>query len=500
MSRFFEPKMSFPVPFVIKQWLNRWSRSGPAPPLISWLFLRGLALIYLAAFASMSVQVEGLIGNQGILPIQAKLGEIAQFYGIDKYWLFPTLFWFGSSDLTLKLVCYAGMISAILLLLNRLLRPALILCYLLYLSVTVAGQDFLSFQWDVFLLETGFIGIFLSWGSKINVFLYRWLIARFMFMGGLVKLASGDPAWANLTALDYHYLTQPLPTPLAYYAYFLPQWFNKFCVAGVFLIELIVPFFVFLPRRFRLFAAWSFIVLQSAIILTGNYNFFNLLTILLCLWLFDDRDFYGRMPSRLVSSIQKNQPQPDAAAHIFAGAWTAIVLIVCAITAWMHNFPGRTPQPLRSMVVITSSFSMINQYGPFGVMTTERREIIIEGSNDGKTWQAYEFNYKPGDLYRGLRWNIPHQPRLDWQLWFAALEKPRPDSWFAAFMTRLQEGSPPLLNLLRLNPFPDHPPLFIRAMLYRYDYIRPEIRAETGQTWRREPIGQYWPPPQAEFD
>jgi hypothetical protein len=141
---------------------------------------------------------------------------------------------------------------------------------------------------------------------------------------------------------------------------------------------------------------------------------------------------------------------------------------------------------------------MINQYGPFGVMNTERHEIIIEGSNDGKVWLAYEFDYKPGDLYRGLRWNIPHQPRLDWQLWFAALEKPRHDSWFAAFMARLQEGSPSHLNLLRMNPFPEHPPLFMRAMLYRYDYTRPEVRAETGQVWRRELIGQYWPPPRTE--
>lgn len=488
--------MPFPVPSANKFLVS----SIPAYTLVSWIFLRGLALIYLSAFASMSVQIEGLIGSQGILPIQAKLDEAAQFYGNGKYWAFPTLFWLDASDQTLKLACYAGMISALLLFSNALRRPALILCYLLYLSVTVAGQDFLSFQWDVFLLEAGFIGIFLSWGSKINVFLYRWLIARFMFMGGVVKLASGDPAWANLTALDYHYLTQPLPTPLAYYAHFLPHWLNKLSVAGVFLIELVVPFFVFLPRPFRLFAAWNFILLQSAIILTGNYNFFNLLTILLCLWLFDDRDFSGRLPSRLASSIQKNPPQPGIAAHLFTGSWAAIVLIVCAITAWMHNFPGRTPQPLRSLVIVTSTFSMINQYGPFGVMTTERREIIIEGSQDGKTWKSYEFNYKPGDLYRSLRWNIPHQPRLDWQLWFAALEKPRPDSWFAAFMARLQEGSPPVLNLLRTNPFPDHPPLFVRAMFYRYDYTRPAVRAQTGQIWRRELIGQYWPPPQAEFD
>jgi hypothetical protein len=487
--------MLFQVP-TIKRNLDRWIFSaGPADTLVGWIFLRCLALIYLAAFASLSVQIEGLVGSQGILPIQAKLAETAQPYGSDKYWLAPTLFWLDASDPALKLACYAGIVSSLLLLLNVLLRPALMLCYLLYLSLTVAGQDFLSFQWDVFLLEAGFLGIFLSWGSGFVVFLYRWLIARFMFMGGVVKLASGDPAWAGMTALNYHYLTQPLPTPLAYYAYFLPEWFHKLCVAGVFFIELIVPFFVFMPRPFRLFAAGSFILLQTAIILTGNYNFFNLLTILLCLWLLDDKYFSGRLPPRLIAAIQAKPPSPGRAAHLLAGAWTAFVLVVCAATAWMHNFPERTPQPLRAAVIVASSFGMINQYGPFGVMTTERREIIVEGSNDGKAWQAYEFDYKPGDLFRGLRWNIPHQPRLDWQMWFAALEKPRHDAWFPAFVARLQEGSPPVLDLLRTTPFPDRPPRFVRAMLYRYDYVAPEIRAETGQVWRREPIGQYWPPP-----
>ncbi|MEC4750220.1 lipase maturation factor family protein [Methylomicrobium sp. Wu6] len=483
-----------------KHRLTRFIASRLPHAVISWLFLRGLALIYLAAFASMAVQIEGLIGTHGILPIDVKLAEAARFYGNGKYWVFPTLFWLDASDPALKSACYAGIAASMLLLLNVLQRPALICSYLLYLSITVAGQDFLSFQWDVFLLEAGFIGIFLSWGSWFNVFLYRWLIARFMFMGGMVKLASGDPAWAKLTALNYHYLTEPLPTPLAYTAYFLPAWFHKLCVAGVLFIELAVPFFVFLPRPFRLFAAWSFIGLQSAIILTGNYNFFNLLTILLCLWLFDDRDMIAQLPARLVARIQKMQPRPGLGAHLFVGSWTVLVLIVCAITAWMHNTQGRAVKPLRSLVLFTSSFSMVNQYGPFGVMTTERHEIIIEGSNDGKIWQAYEFNYKPGDLNRGLRWNIPHQPRLDWQLWFAALEKPKLDSWFAAFMARLQEGSPPVLALLRANPFPDHPPIFVRAMLYRYSYATPDQRAKTGQIWRRKLIGQYWPPTGPEFD
>jgi lipase maturation factor 1 len=237
--------------------------------LINWWFLRGLGLIYLAAFASMATQIDGLIGTNGILPLQEQLVRIAQDLPQEKYWQFPTLFWFDASDAALKDVCYAGIVAACLVTLNIFTRAALIACFALYLSIATAGQDFTAFQWDVFLLESGFLAIFLTGNSRIIVFLYRLLIARFMFMSGVVKIASGDPTWANLTALNYHYLTQPLPSPIGYYAYFLPEWWHKLYVSGVLFIELLVPFFVFMPRPLRLFAAWSFILLQVSIILAA---------------------------------------------------------------------------------------------------------------------------------------------------------------------------------------------------------------------------------------
>ena len=462
--------------------------------LVSWVFLRGLALIYFSAFASMAVQIQGLIGENGILPIQLKLTEITRIFPNGKFSLFPTVFWFDASDQALTAVCFAGMAASVLLLLAIFDRIALILCYCLYLSITVAGQDFTAFQWDTFLLEAGFLGIFLTWGSEIIVFLYRFLIARFMFMGGVVKLASGDPSWSNLTALSYHYLTQPLPSPLAYYAYYLPQWFNKICVAGVLFIEIIVPFFVFLPRRFRLFAAWSFIVLQSGIILTGNYNFFNLLTILLCLFLFDDEDFEKRLPAKLISAIRQKRPNPGFIATIAAALWMCVIFLTCATYIWIYNAKQRPVAPLNSLVQITSVFSLINNYGPFAVMTTERPEIIVQGSMDGRNWQTYQFKYKPGNLDQKLSWNIPHQPRLDWQMWFAALDTPAQNPWFARFMLKLLEGSPQVLSLLADNPFPEKPPVYVRALIYRYFYTIPEQRAETGQIWQRKYLGVYWPP------
>lgn len=464
--------------------------------LVSWVFLRGLAVIYFAAFTSMAVQIEGLIGENGILPIRSKLTEIASILPHSKYIEFPTLFWFDASDQALTSVCFMGMAAAVLLLLNVFARTALVLCYALYLSISVAGQDFTAFQWDVLLLEAGFLAIFLTWGSEIIVFLYRWLIARFMFMGGVVKLASGDPSWSNLTALNYHYQTEPLPSPLAYHAYYLPHWFNEFCVAAVLVIELIVPFFVFLSRRFRLFAVWSFIVLQSSIILTGSYNFFNVLTILLCLFLFDDEDVEKRLPARLVSAIRQKQYSPGPIAHAVAVFWMCLVLLICATHIWIYH-ARRTPvAPLNYLVQVTSAFSLINNYGPFAIMTTERPEIIVEGSIDGKSWQTYQFKYKPVNLDQHLKWNIPHQPRLDWQMWFAALEKPTADSWFARFMGKVQEGSPQVLSLLAANPFPEKPPVYVRALLYRYFYTTPEQRAATGQIWQREYLGVYWPPPE----
>lgn len=460
--------------------------------LLSWLFLRGLALIYFAAFASMAVQIEGLIGENGILPIKTELAAIAQYYPDSKYRVFPALFWFDASDQALLLVCFTGMLAALTLLFNVFVRTALVLCYGLYLSITVAGQDFTAFQWDVFLLEAGFLGLFLTGGSAITVFLYRWLIARFMFMGGVVKLASGDPSWANLTALSHHYQTEPLPSPLAYYAYYLPQWFNQFCVAGVFVIEIIVPFFVFLPRRFRLIAAWSFIMLQSGIILTGNYNFFNLLTILLCLFLFDDKDVEKKLPKGLVTAISKKQPTPGNAAHTLAFVWMCVVLFTCAAHVWIYNVKQPLISPLKTLVQLTSSYSLINNYGPFAIMTTERPEIIVQGSNDGRNWLTYHFKYKPVNLDQQLSWNIPHQPRLDWQMWFAAMQKPSANPWFVKFMLKLQQGSPQVLSLMGENPFREKPPKHVRALLYRYFYTSPKQRAATGKVWQRKYLGIYW--------
>jgi len=314
-----------------------------------------------------------------------------------------------------------------------------------------------------------------------------------MFMGGVVKIASEDANWANLSALSFHYETQPLPSPVAYYAHHLPLGFHKLCVGGVFFIELIVPFFVFMPRPFRIFACYAFVILQSAIIMTGNYTFFNLVTILLCLFLLEDRDIARLFPKRLASFIQQKKTVPGYVANTFAGLWASIVMLICATQIWLYHVNMPTFEPLKLLLRTTSSYSLVNNYGPFAVMTTTRNEIIVQGSNDAQHWFDYQFKYKPGELDKELGWNIPHHPRLDWQMWFAALGPPQKGSWFDSFLNKLLQGSPQVLSLLDKNPFPDKPPVYIRALLYRYSYTSHEQRDDNGEIWQRHQGRVYWP-------
>ncbi|MFM8444888.1 MAG: lipase maturation factor family protein, partial [Methylococcus sp.] len=389
--------------------------------LIVALFLRLLGLIYLAAFVSLGVQIEGLIGQAGILPLTDYLEHARMALGVSAYGRLPTLFWLDASDASLHLACWTGALAALTVVLGRMTFPALGVCYALYLSLTVAGQVFTSFQWDLLLLESGFLGLFLATRSPVVILLFRFLIFRFMLMGGIVKLASGDPTWRNLSTLNYHFETQPLPSPLAWYVHHLPPNLLAAFTATVLIIELAVPFLVWLPRPWRLFAAWSFILLQGSILLTGNFAFFNLLALALCLFLFEDRDL-GRLSGRGVLRQSPNTDGPPSRlGQAGAGLMAAVVLFTCGTLAGLGQKPGAVPKILYPFARTVTDFGLVNGYGPFAVMTTERREILVEGSRDGVNWSAYGFRYKPDASDQPLGWNIPHQPRLDWQCWFAAL-------------------------------------------------------------------------------
>jgi predicted DCC family thiol-disulfide oxidoreductase YuxK len=465
----------------------------PRYDLVAYLFLRFFGLIYLSAFISFAVQAQGLIGSHGILPLPDLVDAATSRFGWQRFFIMPMVFWLNASDVAIEAVCWAGAGLSVLLLCNVLPRLSLPLLFVLYLSLLYAGQAFMTFQWDTFLLEAGFLALLLSFAKTPGIWLLRWLLFRFMFMSGVVKLASGDPNWWNLSALSYHFLTQPLPTPLAWYVAQLPSGVLKFGTGATFFIELILPFLIFCPRRPRFLAAFGVLALQSCIILTGNYNWFNLQTMLLCLILFDDAALQKILPRGLIRLL------PEPAAHDTRPmAVTAIVgvvallIVLCSLVEMVERFGGKPPAFAQMIDRFVEPLHLVSAYGLFAVMTTKRHEIVIEGSDDGVQWREYEFRYKPGDVARAPLWNIPHQPRLDWQMWFAALDDPRRLPWFWRFIQRLLENEPTVTALLERNPFPGTRPAYVRAEFYDYTFAGGEVAAR-GIWWDRRSLGLYFP-------
>ena len=475
--------------------LMLWGRNHEPPryELVSFLFLRMFGLITLCAFVSFAVQAQGLIGSRGILPLSELVDAIGPRLGLERFVLAPMLFWLNDSDLTIQAVCWAGAGLSLMLVLNLLPRLSLMLIYALYLSLLYAGQTFMTFQWDTFLLETAVIALLMTFSPTTGVWLARWLLFRFMFMSGVVKLISGDPNWRNLSALSYHFLTQPLPTPLAWYAGSLPAQVLKAATEAMFFVELVLPFLIFCPRRLRFVAAFGILLLQGCILLTGNYNWFNLQTMLLCLPLIDDAALRRILPHRLLGLAQARAKAraPRRAVTVVVNA-AALLMVSLSFVQMDERFGGSPPEVAQTIDDVFEPFHIVSPYGLFAVMTTTRNEIIVEGSDDGVQWREYEFRYKPGDVNRRPPWNIPHQPRLDWQMWFAALDDPQRLPWFSRFLERLLENEPSVTALLERNPFPDKPPTYVRAEFYEYTFAGNDDHA-AGRWWDRRLAGLYFP-------
>jgi len=465
------------------------------------LFLRFLGLIYLAAFLSFWSQAEGLIGENGISPVGEFLRVAHDRLGPAAYWAVPTLAWLNSSDGFLHFLCGGGVFLSLLLVVGMFPSAVLFGLWIFYLSLVVAGQVFMQFQWDVLLLEIGFLAIFLApltfWPRNWEKsppsagvrWLLWWLLFRLIFSSGVVKLMSGDPTWRNLTALTFHYETQPLPTWIGWYVHQLPGWFQRVSCVGMFAAELAVPFLIFTPRRLRLWGCAISIAFQVLILLTGNYCFFNLLTVALCVLLLDDA-FWPRWMRNRISTVGERRLWPKGVIVPLA----LIILLVSSVEM-IGLFRQRMvwPAPVAALYRLVAPFRTINSYGLFAVMTTSRPEIIVEGSEDGQTWLAYEFKWKPGDLKRRPEFVEPHQPRLDWQTWFAALGSYQRNPWFVNLMVRLLQGSPEVLKLLEKNPFEEKPPRFIRASLYEYRFTDLVTRKREGVWWKREFLRAYTP-------
>lgn len=507
-----------------------WGRNVEPPTyfLTRSLFLRLVGVVYLIAFISMGVQVRGLIGEEGILPAAEYLEHVREQYvqrdfAGEELWRFPTLAWWNAGDGFLQgVLCGGGALLALVLIAGLFPLPVLILLWMFYLSLYTAGQVFTGYQWDILLLETGLLSIFfapLSWRmgapgamppSRIVLFLLRWLLFRLMFLSGLVKLTWGDPCWQDLTALSYHYETQPIPTWTAWYMHYLPMWAHQASTAVMFFIEMVLPFFVFGPRRLRYLAALGIFSLMSVVAATGNYNFFNLLTAVLCVNLLDDQWLRRMLPAKARERLAKfkHPPQWRIAMRTTVVVPAAVVLFSMSVVKFVQGSVPRRgdaawyqpaaawlgttiPNWYESVAAKVEPLRSVNAYGLFRHMTKERPEIVIEGSENGIEWSEYEFYWKPGDVLRRPGFVAPHQPRLDWQMWFAALNPRGHAGMMHALLRRIQQGSEPVLEFFAVNPFPDKAPAYLRAIIYDYHFTDPQTRSQTGAWWRRELKGVY---------
>lgn len=463
--------------------------------LVAALFIRILGTIYLIAFASLLVQIQGLVGSGGILPVGDLLDYVNTEVGNARFYRLPTIFWLDHSNIALVGATIYGCVVSVQILFNWWQRPALILAFILYLSLFNVCQPFLHFQWDGLLLEAGFLAIFLGSRSSVIIWLFRWLLFKLRFMSGLSKLTSGDPAWSGLTALNTYFEVQPLPNPLAWYVHHLPEWLLRSATAATLFIEIVVPLMMFMPRRWRFAAAWITIIWQLLIIATSNHNWINLLTIALCLFLFDDKALRRVIPANFALPPLL---QPSQARFIVQFRSTVItlmaafILIVSIAQLWILSTKRPVIEPLQTVLDHLESYRLVNMYHVFPTMTTERIELEIAGSHDGREWKQYRFKYKPDELDQRPQWIMPHQPRLDWQMWFVTLS-PKHLPWFEEMLYTLLEESHDVDSLLQHNPFPEQPPRFIKVEAYRYTFTTPEQRAQTGHWWQREAQGPFLP-------
>lgn len=496
--------------------------------LLRWVFLRGLGLIHLMAFGSYAFQIIGLNGSHGILPTQQMLQNIASQCGVERFWLFPTITWWNCSDFFLQGITIAGSMLALLVTLGVATGPALILLAVLWLSLVTGGGEFTGFQSDGMLVEATVLSLFITpwqlfeppWPvplrlrrqgppSKLGMWLLRFMLFRIMFISGIVKIASGDPTWRNLTAMDYHFETQPIPTPLAWYAHQLSPQVHKASALFMYISELIAPPLIFTTRTLRLIAFVPMFLLHFGIALTGNYTFLNFLLMLLCLSLLDDRTIAKLLPSQVIKSMEDSQkiaivdsggaptkPSILSKAKAVCFNAAACMVLTVGVSRFVSSFSeGLVPAPLSALLEFLAPFRVADNYGLFAVMTTTRPEIVFQGSDDGITWHSYEFKYKPGDnLKRPPPWVEPHMPRLDWRLWFAAMEPVENSPWVLNLVRRLLDGSPDVGIFFAENPFAEHPPRYVRAFVYDYHFTDYASRRATGNWWRRDNARLYLPP------
>jgi hypothetical protein len=451
---------------------------------------RGLGLTYLIAFAVALEQFPALLGERGLLPVDRFLARV-------RFRDAPSLFHLGYSDRRLVAVALAGIGLSLVIVLGlpeRWPAPLTVATWLvlwaLYLSIVNVGQVFYSFGWESLLLEAGFLAAFLGPRSTpvpaLLIWGFRWLLFRLEFGAGLIKMR-GDPCWRDLTCLYYHHETQPMPNPLSWHFHHLPKFLHRVEVLGSHFAQLVAPVLLFFPQPIAAFAGLVMAVTQSWLVLSGNFSWLNLTTIVLTASAMDDR-FLGRLFPAVASGAAP------------VGWHEAIVLAVAGLVVALSWRPARNLFSRRQ--IMNASFDplhLVNTYGAFGSISRDRYEVVVEGTSDERiapetVWREYEFKGKPTDPGRRPAQWAPYHLRLDWLMWFAALSPSYAEPWFGRFVRKLLEGDRAILRLLRRNPFSGAPPRAVRATLYLYRFTTPRERRETGAWWARTRLGQYLEP------
>jgi hypothetical protein len=466
--------------------------SAPEYRLTRFLIERGLAVIYLLAFVAVLDQFPALLGERGLLPVP-------RFLRLARFPEAPSLFQLRYSDRLLRAVGWAGIALSVALTLGLpqsgpLWLPMLVwfLLWVLYLSIVNVGQTFYSFGWESLLLEAGFLAMFLGNArtapSFLVILLFRWLAFRLELGAGLIKLR-GDPCWRDLTCMDYHHETQPMPNPLSWYFHRLPRPAHRVEVAGNYVAQLLAPFLLFLPQPIAAVGGLVMLATQAYLVASGNYAWLNVLTMVITLSAVPDAFLRPLFPAVAT-------PPPAPPPLWFAGALLALTGLVLVLSYWpVRNLFGRR----QLMNYSFNRYHLVNTYGAFGSVTRERYEVVVEGteadaSSDHAVWREYEFVGKPGDPNRRPPQVAPYHLRLDWLMWFAALSPAYAEPWLLPFLTKLLEGDRAVLRLLRKNPFPAAPPAAVRARFYRYRFTTWSERRATGAWWARELVGDYVPP------
>jgi hypothetical protein len=488
-----------------------------------WLFLRALGLIYFSAFFALLFQIRGLIGSQGILSAADYLQSV-QGLGVLRFWYCPTLLWLSSSDRMLMALCWMGLIASLVLVANVWPRAMLLICFACFLSFVSAAQDFSGYQSDGMLLEAGFLSLFLAPSGffpglgreqppvRAALFLLLWEWFRIYFQSGVVKLESGDPTWRNLTAIYEYYQNGPLPTWIGWYLQHLPNWFHIATAAMTLVMELVLVWMAFLPRRWKIACFFIVTAWQVGVIASANYAFLNYLVLVLTVLLLDDAFLRRFVPSRwrnhvgqetLPGSIFEleepgNPNEGTTATTSLASVRSALFAITLTWIFYATLIPlvqmswREAPLPAKPAVIL-DPFRIANAYGLFAVMTPHRYEIEFQGSNDGEHWVAYPFRYKPQELKERPRIYAPYQPRFDWNLWFASLGSWQQNAIVPRTEELLLENDHDVLGLFAGNPFPSEPPRFVRAVLWQYWFSTREENRTGGVWWRRQLLGAYAP-------